>query len=570
MRKLIKKVQDRQDSGTTIEILSAARECPRPLYAVLSSLSNQDSGGVLLFGLDAESEFAVTGVYDVSDLQTKVSEQCRQMEPVVQPLFTVLKCGNGCVVAAEIPPLDVLERPCYYKGMGKSRGSYVREGSLNVPMPAYRIYGYEAYRKRYQDDVRVNYNADMSAVSESALNSYLSMAEGLHPGLAHLPESDIKQFLGMTADGHPTLACTLLFSIYPQMLYPWYRIHAMVVSGDSADTESEEKVQERARRAVQEVMQKEAREVVQRGAPEVVRKEAREVVRRGAQEVVRKEPQEVVRRGAREVMRKEPQEVTRNGTQEVVRKGAQEEVRKQAQKGTREEIQYIVNQRLEGTIPEILNGISDFFNHHLKRKSMRDPDTGRRMERYEYPTAALKEAVLNALVHRDYSVYTQSMPVEVIVYKNRIEVRSPGGLYGRMSFDNLGKRQAEIRNPVLARTLEIMGIMKNRHSGIPAMQRELESLGMEGAVFSESENFFCVTFYNGEHEDAPPVDFTEEEKLLKFCEIPRGRKEIAEFLGMTTIFYVSNHYINPLVESGRLKMTIPSHPKSKNQKFYCV
>ena len=93
---------------------------------------------------------------------------------------------------------------------------------------------------------------------------------------------------------------------------------------------------------------------------------------------------------------------------------------------------------------------------------------------------------------------------------------------------------------------------------------------MEDAVFSESENSFCVTFYNGEHENMPPRDFTEEEKLLKFCEIPRGRKEIAEFLGMATIFYVSSHYINPLVESGRLKMTIPGHPKSKNQKFYCV
>ena len=83
--------------------------------------------------------------------------------------------------------------------------------------------------------------------------------------------------------------------------------------------------------------------------------------------------------------------------------------------------------------------------------------------------------------------------------------------------------------------------MKNRHSGIPAMQRELGSLGMEDAVFSESENSFCVTFYNGEHENMPPRDFTEEEKLLKFCEIPRGRKEIAEFLGMATIVMITHN-----------------------------
>ena len=490
LMELVKKVQDRQADGTTIEILSAARECPEPFYAVLSSFSNQDRGGVILFGLDAQNRFAVAGVYDAGDLQKKILEQCRQMEPVVQPLFTVLECRNGCVVAAEIPPLDMLERPCYYKGMGRSRGSYVREGCLNVPMPDYQVYSYEAYRRKYQDDIRINYNADMNAVNEKALNSYLSMAKGRHPGLAHLPEADIKRFLGMTADGHPTLACTLLFSVYPQIFYPQYVVHAMVVSGTGGDTKARETIRER--------------------------------------------------------------------TQEGIQREAWEDV------------QYMVNQRLEGTIPEILNGVEDFFNRHLKRKSMRDPDTGRRIERCEYPVAALKEAVLNAMVHRDYSVYTQSVPVEVIVYKNRIEVRNPGGLYGRMSLDQLGERQAEIRNPVLARTLEIMGRMKNRHSGIPAMQRALGSLGMEDAVFSESENSFCVTFYNGEHENMPPRDFTEEEKLLKFCEIPRGRKEIAEFLGMATIFYVSSHYINPLVESGRLKMTIPGHPKSKNQKFYCV
>ncbi len=48
LMELVKKVQDRRADGTTIEILSAARECPEPFYAVLSSFSNQDSGGVIL------------------------------------------------------------------------------------------------------------------------------------------------------------------------------------------------------------------------------------------------------------------------------------------------------------------------------------------------------------------------------------------------------------------------------------------------------------------------------------------------------------------------------------------
>ena len=59
-----------------------------------------------------------------------------------------------------------------------------------------------------------------------------------------------------------------------------------------------------------------------------------------------------------------------------------------------------------------------------------------------------------------------------------------------------------------------------------------------------------------------------QEELLEFCRKPRTRKEIADFLGLSTIFYASNQYILPLVEEGRLKMTIPEHPKSRNQRFF--
>lgn len=55
--------------------------CPKRLYDTLSSFSNQDSGGVLLFGIDEKSGFVPVGVYDAQDLQKKVTEQCNQMEP---------------------------------------------------------------------------------------------------------------------------------------------------------------------------------------------------------------------------------------------------------------------------------------------------------------------------------------------------------------------------------------------------------------------------------------------------------------------------------------------------------
>ncbi len=55
-----------------------------------------------------------------------------------------------------------------------------------------------------------------------------------------------------------------------------------------------------------------------------------------------------------------------------------------------------------------------------------------------------------------------------------------------------------------------------------------------------------------------------------FCRIPRSRKEITEYLGISTVFYAMQHYVQPLLESGELIMTIPNKPKSRNQKFVSV
>ena len=60
----------------------------------------------------------------------------------------------------------------------------------------------------------------------------------------------------------------------------------------------------------------------------------------------------------------------------------------------------------------------------------------------------------------------------------------------------------------------------------------------------------------------------EDPDLLSFCRTPRTRREIADYLGVKTVFYVTSKYINPLVEEGKLKMTIPDKPKSKNQKYF--
>lgn len=69
------------------------------------------------------------------------------MEPIVRPLITICEVDGKSVVSAEIPGIEITNRPCYYKGKGKVKGSYIRCGDSDEPMTDYEIYSYEAYRK---------------------------------------------------------------------------------------------------------------------------------------------------------------------------------------------------------------------------------------------------------------------------------------------------------------------------------------------------------------------------------------------------------------------------------------
>ena len=154
LKNLIDYVQSLKAETQTLELKSAVQGCPARLYDTLSSFSNQDEGGILLFGVDEQQGFLPVGVYDAQDLMKHVTEQCGQMTPVIRPVFTTLLKDGKAFVSAEIPGIDVADRPCFYAGKGRLKGSYVRTGDADQPMTEYEIYSYEAFRRKYQDDIR--------------------------------------------------------------------------------------------------------------------------------------------------------------------------------------------------------------------------------------------------------------------------------------------------------------------------------------------------------------------------------------------------------------------------------
>ena len=132
------------------------------------------------------------------------------MEPVIRPLITVVEKDNKFFVAAEIPALDLADRPCYYKGKGRLRGAYTRIGDSDEPMTEYEVYSYEAYRKKYEDDVREIPRATMDVLDTNALAKYLFDLKAGKPNLGKLEDGNIYELMSITRNGMLTLSAVTI------------------------------------------------------------------------------------------------------------------------------------------------------------------------------------------------------------------------------------------------------------------------------------------------------------------------------------------------------------------------
>ena len=229
---------------------------------------------------------------------------------------------------------------------------------------------------------------------------------------------------------------------------------------------------------------------------------------------------------------------------------------------------FIDNQRIEGSISDMLDEAIRFVKKNMKNKTIINPETGAREDRTDYPITAVREAIINALVHRDYSIHTEGMPIQIIMYEDRMEIRNPGGIYGRIKVDQLGKIQPDTRNPVLALALETLRVTENRYSGIPTIRREMEKYNLKEPKFADERGSFIVTFYKDGNVAKAEPELEGVNNLLIFCRTPRTRKEICEYLGLSSVTYAIQTHVMPLVESGKIKMTNPEKPKSLKQLFY--
>lgn len=231
-----------------------------------------------------------------------------------------------------------------------------------------------------------------------------------------------------------------------------------------------------------------------------------------------------------------------------------------------EQVRFTDNRRITGPISEMLSEAVEFVRRNSRYKTIIDR-YGKRIDKEEYPIKAVREAVLNALVHRDYSIYTENVPIRIEMYSDRMEIISSGGLYGRITIDSLGKVCPDTRNAALANMLEILHITENRYSGIPTICREFKQAGLPAPIFEVRRGEFTVIFKNDIYKSSlSEKGYGSAKDIIAFCSIPRSRDELQNFTGYSR-YYTMSKIVQPLVDSGKIVLTIPDKPKSAKQKY---
>ena len=239
----------------------------------------------------------------------------------------------------------------------------------------------------------------------------------------------------------------------------------------------------------------------------------------------------------------------------------------------------------EGNLIYLLNSGSEFIRNNSKVRFVKKAQY--RVDKPDYAERAVTEALVNALIHRDYIVLGSEIHIDM--FDDRVEITSPGGMFGGGSIQeyDIYSIRSMRRNPVIADLFHRMKYMERRGSGLRKIVSETEKLpGYTEAYkpeFSSTATDFRVILKNvnyimcgaSAHDTAHDAAhdtsvISKQNLLLEFCADPKSRDEMQAYIDVSSRSHFSKYYLKPLLSSGKLEMMFPDKPKSKNQKYTTV
>ena len=154
----------------------------------------------------------------------------------------------------------------------------------------------------------------------------------------------------------------------------------------------------------------------------------------------------------------------------------------------------------EGSASEMINVAVNATSRNLRSYSFIE-GIGRKDE-LEIPSEVLREAIANAVVHREYHPYFQGQPVTVDVYADRVEISNPGGLWGGKTIDNLADGQSRCRNSALMQLVQTTPVIgsnlitaEGQGGGIILMMNEMQNRDLRAPEFRATQDSFTVVLW---------------------------------------------------------------------------
>ena len=190
--------------------------------------------------------------------------------------------------------------------------------------------------------------------------------------------------------------------------------------------------------------------------------------------------------------------------------------------------------------------------------------------RWEYPVIAIREAIRNAVVHRDYSLTGKD--IKVAIYDDMVEITSPGKLMPSIDFTDMEARQSDIRNKVIAPIFKKLGIIDQWGNGLKLISDELKDYPEIDFKWSEQGLQLQVQFINKNyHQQQELQQELQQESLYSLVlkilrEKVLSSKEISEELEQKEISGQLSKVIKKLSEDKLVERTIPDNPNHPNQK----
>ncbi|MBI1291006.1 transcriptional regulator [bacterium] len=240
-------------------------------------------------------------------------------------------------------------------------------------------------------------------------------------------------------------------------------------------------------------------------------------------------------------------------------------------RSSRADEQFLDMRIFEGPLRQIFMNLYAFVLRNIPTIAQFRPSTPERDDRLLYPETVIREAIVNALAHRDYSSPTGGVAVHI--YPDRLEFWNSGQLPEGVTPDNLMKGHLSIlRNPDLAHVLYVRGLMEKVGRGSVLIVQHCSEAKLPPPEWTTGDEGVRLILRAPEvtpevTPEATPEVTPEVIRMIGSISAPMARTEIMAQLGLRDEKHMREHYLQPALDAGVIEMTVPDKPRSRNQKY---